>query len=64
MLDFSEAYSPDGGFLGVDAVQRFMPFVSGLPRVLGVRAPGKGWEGEIRGVLGRVNRVGGEGCAE
>ena len=54
-LDFTHAYSPDGLFLGVEAVQRFMPFVYGIPLELKIMAPSRKYEKEIRTVLDNIN---------
>lgn len=55
-LDVTQAYAPDGVFLGVDAVRRALPFVHGMPLEFVVLARTRALEREVRGVVGGVNR--------
>ena len=56
-LNFTHAFAPDGVFLGVDAVQRFMPFMYGMPPDLKIVAPSSKYEKEIRNVLENLNEA-------
>lgn len=54
-LDFTEAYAPDGAFLGVAAVRRFMRFFYRIPGHFKVVAATKELEVELRRIFEELN---------
>lgn len=54
-LDMREAFAPDGEYVGVDAVERFIPFAYGLPDNFTIEAPSKVLIKEIRNVFDAIN---------
>lgn len=54
-LDLTDAFAPDGEYVGVNAVERFIPFVHGLPPDLRILAPTKALMQEIRNVFDAMN---------
>ncbi len=54
-LDVTQAYAPDGAFLGVEVVRRLLPFVYGMPVDFRIVAPTKVLEGEVRRAFEGVN---------
>jgi len=54
-LDLTEAYAPNGEYIGVGAVERFIPFVHGLPPDFSILAPTKTLVEEIRNIFDAMN---------
>lgn len=54
-LNLTEAYGPDGEYLGIDAVLRLIPFVHGLPTDFQILAPSKALADEIRAIFEAMN---------
>jgi len=51
IVDMTEAYSPDGAFLGVDVARSLPRFIHGCPRNIMVLAPTEDWKDEIYSIL-------------
>lgn len=51
IVDLTEAYSPDGEFLGVDVARSLPRFTHGCPRNFMVLAPNAKWEDDIYSIL-------------
>lgn len=56
-IDFTEAYGPDGDFLGVDAVQGLLPFMYRMPVEFRILAPTKVLEKQIRTIFFAINKI-------
>jgi len=56
-LDVTQAYASDGEFLGVDVVQRLLPFVYGMPVNFKILAPTKVLELAVRKAFDAINYV-------
>ncbi len=54
-LDLREAFGPDGEYMGVIAVERFIPFAHGLPPDFRILAPTKALVEQIRNVFYAMN---------
>lgn len=54
-LDFTEAYDPDGLYLGVYLVPRLIPFASGMPDDFRILAPDCWIEKQIRDAFLALN---------
>ena len=55
VLDLREAYAPAGEYIGVNAVQRLIPFYYGMPTDFQILAPSESLRDEIRKIFDALN---------